>query len=273
MSGPRRPLDRARLGDRSQPLLTPRVSRRRYVIRVRAETDQFLLSCVELSTFIKWLESLFAAIDLAAPLDDREFPRDMSIPRVQRIRWLRGHAPGLGGFAAASTPTTQEADDLPLVADDAALGTTARPPSRSTPDAREPGQVLPEQRSPPPQPRSPASGKQQALPRDGSGGPPRFGPRRRFSTTTYPNISIDPHTGKWFPDHQWSSAHDLLYAKLCYSNLLFRSPRKSDYIINKGKQWFVDWGTGRMVRVLPPTYGEIDFFGPWQVVHTENVRI
>lgn len=95
--------------------------------------------------------------------------------------------------------------------------------------------------------------------------------RRRLSMT-YPNASVDPHTGKWFPKQQWSRAHDMLYAKLCYSNLLFRSPRKSNYI-SKGKQWFVDWGTGRMVRVLPPTYGEDNYFGPWQVIHTENARI
>src|SRR5690349_6137281 len=68
-------------------------SRRRYTIRVRAETDQFLLCCVELSTFNKWLEGLFAAIDIALPLEDRDFPRDMSIPRIQRIRWFHGQSP------------------------------------------------------------------------------------------------------------------------------------------------------------------------------------
>lgn len=100
------------------------------------------------------------------------------------------------------------------------------------------------------------------------------GPRlaHRLSTTSYHNASIDPFSGKWFPEHKWSEAHDMLYAKLCYSNLLFRSPRRSNYIISKGKQWFVDWATGRMVRVLPPGYDE-DLFGPWQVVHTENSRI
>ncbi|EQK98085.1 PH domain-containing protein [Ophiocordyceps sinensis CO18] len=133
------------------------------------------------------------------------------------------------------------------------------------------------QGSSPRHPLPPAPGPTQSQPqaqsRDASGGPPRIGPPRRFSMTNYPNLSVDPHTGKWFPEHKWSSAHDLLYAKLCYSNLLFRSPRKSNYIISKGKQWFVDWGTGRMVRVLPPTYGEVDYFGPWQVIHTENFRI
>lgn len=109
--------------------------------------------------------------------------------------------------------------------------------------------------------------------RESSAPPPRLDPTHRLSTSSYPNVGIDPHDGKWVPQHNWSSAHDLLYAKLCYSNLLFRSPRKSNYIISKGKKWYVDWTTGRMVRVLPPTYGEVDYFGPWQVVHTENMRI
>ncbi|KAM4057065.1 pleckstrin-like domain-containing protein [Hirsutella rhossiliensis] len=250
-------------------------NKRRYVIRVRAETDQFLLSCVELSTFVKWLESLFAAIDVAAPIDDRDFPRDMSIPRVQRIRWFQGQSPALPGFAAA--PTTQEPDSQQSPAQDPVPSTPAQSQSQSIPQPPESGLAVEGQGPSPSQPRPLAPGhaqpEQQAQSRDASGGPPRFGPPRRFSMTTYPNLSVDPHTGKWFPEHKWSSAHDLLYAKLCYSNLLFRSPRKSNYIISKGKQWFVDWGTGRMVRVLPPTYGEVDYFGPWQVIHTENFRI
>lgn len=50
--------------------------KRRYVIRLRTETDQFLLSCVELSTLVTWLDLLFAAIAVAAPIDERGFPRD-----------------------------------------------------------------------------------------------------------------------------------------------------------------------------------------------------
>jgi hypothetical protein len=224
------------------------------VIRIRAETDQFLLSCIELSTFIKWLEALFAAIDVAAPIDDRDFPRDMSIPRIQRIRWFQGQSPALPGYAATSeqprnNETSADGPETPSMATQAGSSGAASSAAELPPTQ---------------QPLQEAS----AIP------PPRIEPlTRRLSTTSYSNPSVDPHTGKWFPEHQWSSAHDLLYAKLCYSNLLFRSPRKSNYIISKGKQWFVDWGTGKMVRVLPPNYGEIDFFGPWQVIHTENPRI
>ncbi|PHH60664.1 hypothetical protein CDD81_1350 [Ophiocordyceps australis] len=244
-------------------------TKRRYVIRIRAETDQFLLSCIELSTFVKWLECLFAAIDVAAPIDDRDFPRDMSIPRVQRLRWFHGQSPALPGVvSAASDGQTHEA-----TAEGAAEELTSTTPPQQPQGSRLESQAAPS--------RTPArfgllgqgQPRSQSQPGDSSRGPLRPSPQRRLSITNYPNSSVDPHTGKWFPEHRWSSAHDLLYAKLCYSNLLFRSPRKSNYIISKGKQWFVDWKTGRMVRVLPPTYGEIDYFGPWQVIHTENVRI
>ncbi|KAI9166667.1 PH domain-containing protein [Paramyrothecium foliicola] len=255
--------------------------KRRYVIRIRAETDQFLLSCVELSTFVKWLESLFAAIDIAAPIDDRDFPRDMSIPRIQRIRWFRGQSP---------TRTPQ--DSSPSVAENVQ--------EQPQEDAEaEPVRLVRRRSSSPELSSIPALERRASRDtllgpvENGEGGdeeqetaevaaPPDDDPstlplRRehlhRFSTTSYPNLAVDPHTGKWFPEHGWTTAHDMLYAKLCYSNLFFRSPRKSNYIISKGKQWYVDWATGRMVRVLPPAYGEVDYFGAWQVVHTENPRI
>ncbi|WQF75545.1 Putative pleckstrin domain, PH-like domain superfamily [Colletotrichum destructivum] len=238
--------------------------KRRYVIRVRAETDQFLLSCIELSTMVKWLEALFAAIDVAAPIDDRDYPRDQSIPRIQRIRWFRGQTPAQTNNYPVPTPRPLS----PELRRVTSVEVSEPFPSSSVMEAILDEPVIDE---------SPIGEDGTAVvDTDSMYGP---GPARneqissRLSTTSYPNEAIDPDTGKWAPEHQWTAAHDLLYAKLCYSVLLFKSPRKSNYIISKGKQWFVDWATGRMVRVLPPAYGEIDFFGPWQVIHTENRRI
>lgn len=228
------------------------------------ETDQFLLSCIELGTFVKWLECLFAAIDVAAPIDERDFPRDMSIPRIQRIRWYRSHT----GEIYPSTQPEIHQDPPP----EAEASSTVDAPDDAS-ERRSSSAQLP---TPTPAP-SRTHAAEEARSSEALGPHLRIDPRNDpfhpLSVTSDPNPSIDPHTGKWFPEHQWTSAHDLLYAKLCYSNLLFRSPRKSNYIISKGKQWFVDWGTGRMVRVLPPAYGEVDFFGPWQVIHTENRRL
>lgn len=251
--------------------------KRRYVIRIRAETDQFLLSCVELSTFVKWLESLFAAIDIAAPIDDRDFPRDMSIPRIQRIRWYRGQSPTRPpqNTSTNETPQPQEVAELTPVR--VVRRRSSSPELSSIPPLRRRASndsELASVRGDDEETQEPGTTE---APHSAEDDPSTLPLRRehlnRFSTTSYPNLAIDPHTGKWFPEHGWTTAHDMLYAKLCYSNLFFRSPRKSNYIISKGKQWFVDWATGRMVRVLPPAYGEVDYFGPWQVIHTENPRI
>lgn len=250
-----------------------------------------------------WLEGLFAAIDVALPIDDRDFPRDMSIPRVQRVRWYRGITGVQGGIAAAE-PAQEDSQQEMQASEPAAESSVGRtPPTHSlrrrssTPDALPTLDQADAQSTRPLAVEDEADGDHQPThglgtnqeEEEGGGGGgggqdndfgrapassiPRLDPAHRLSTSSYYNAGIDPHSGKWVPEHRWTSAHDLLYAKLCYSNLLFRSPRKSNYIIRQGKKWYVDWTTGRMVRVLPPTYGEVDYFGPWQVIHTENMRI
>lgn len=233
---------------------------------------------------------MFAAIDVALPIEDRDFPRDMSVPRVQRIRWYRNQSPG-GPEYPIPTPR-------PLESNREAGQPSSPPPLRRRSSSPDPlptlaqgdqhlhsprdvaGDQEEEEEECPPEPTPVFANDQDEDDEDSNESdeetthpPPRIEPAHRLSTTSYDNVGIDPHSGKWFPDHQWTSAHDLLYAKLCYSNLLFRSPRKSNYIISKGKKWYVDWGTGRMVRVLPPAYGEHEYFGPWQVIHTENMRL
>jgi len=71
-----------------------------------------------------------------------------------------------------------------------------------------------------------------------------------------PNPSISPD-GKWAPQHQWTHFYDMLYAKRCMAILTHRSPRKSNLVIMKGKQWIVDWATGKLTRCEPPEYGEV----------------
>lgn len=261
---------------------TANMARRRYVIRIRAETDQFLLSCIELSTFVKWLEALFAAIDVAAPIDDRDFPRDMSIPRVQRIRWFRGQSPvrlpqpSPTRQASVAESSTSAGDRRQSSSSGRRRSSTAAAASFSPASSaaahaaaivafpRHEVETVPQQ-------DEDTESDDSESEDEGDGRGRRLA--HRLSTTSYHNASVDPFSGKWFPEHKWSEAHDMLYAKLCYSNLLFRSPRKSHYIIDKGKQWFVDWTSGRMVRVLPPGYNDEHLFGPWQVIHTENSRI
>lgn len=252
--------------------------KRRYVIRVRAETDQFLLSCIELETFVRWLDAMFAAINIAPTIDERDFPRDQSIPRRARLQYFRA--------GTHLTRQSSRASDVPRpapVIHHSAV--TPRIPVRqasqggggpSSHDRQAHGIAARDVLSQVDVARSAAAAGSQAMQPFSAADRPGHAPEpfhSRLSTTSYPNESIHPETGKWRPRHEWTSAHDMVYAKLCYAVLLFRSPRKSNYVIAKGKKWFVDWTTGRMIRVLPPGYFEHEVVGPWQVWSSENRRI
>lgn len=233
---------------------------------MRAETDQFLISCVELETFVKWLECLFAAIDVAVPIDERDFPRDQSIPRIQRIRWLRGQ---YSAQATANGARYQQLND--------SLGTVPGSPTDFNMPVDAPADV---EMSPDGPRLDLTNGAAAIAPWDEPN--LQSAARRqssaaaattRFSTSSYPNDNVEPESGKWRPRHLWTSTHDMVYAKLCYAVLLFKSPRKSNFVIFKGQRWYIDWSTGQMSRVQPPSYGEPEFWGPWQVIHAENTRI
>ncbi|KAH8155639.1 uncharacterized protein LAJ45_00649 [Morchella importuna] len=60
--------------------------KRHFVIRIRAQTEQFLLSCRTLEVFLEWLEALSAAVDLSPSLEERSLPRYQTLPRRRRRR-------------------------------------------------------------------------------------------------------------------------------------------------------------------------------------------
>lgn len=221
---------------------------------------------MKIETFVQWLQSLYAAIHLAPPLDDREIPRDLSIPRPRRRRIpvqvpgetrsgdelthntemvreqfeiIRRQYPGLADMEEPGTEVGQAAivealtglrevgliqvpSPINTATINAATRTTSMP---TTPTAR---------------PRSPSL------------------ELTRATTTPSLNPSIDLETGKWRPEHNWSAMYDMIYAKRCSPVLNAKSPRKSNFIIMKGKRWLVDWATGHLTRVEPPAYGEIE---------------
>ena len=57
---------------------------REHVIRLRLETEQFLLSTSSQEEMLDWVEDLCAAIDISPPLEDRSEPRYRSLPRRSR---------------------------------------------------------------------------------------------------------------------------------------------------------------------------------------------
>lgn len=215
---------------------------------------------MELETFVKWLEILFAAIDVAAPIDERDFPRDQSIPRIQRLRWLRGQ------YSAQATSNggsfqqlTESLVSMPESHIDSAMPVDPPADVEMSPSGPDAAAIAPWDYQPhnPPLPNPRQS----------------IVPARRLSVSSYHNEGVEPETGKWRPRHLWTSTHDMVYAKLCYAVLLFKSPRKSNFVIFKGQRWHIDWSTGQMSRMQPPSYGEPEFWGPWQVIHAENPRL
>ncbi|KAL3425226.1 hypothetical protein PVAG01_04507 [Phlyctema vagabunda] len=214
--------------------------KRPYVIRVRAEGDQFLLSCKRIETFVQWLQSLCAAIDLAPPLDEREIPKDHSVPRSGRVR----RRPAV---VATPTPavdsTRSSATSLALSSDEANPEIEAVELTSTTSSAHEPiAQTHTRAR-----PTHSHTNSQQILQELASSGPT--------------NPSVSPTDGKWRPVHKWGPTYDMMYARRCMAILTHRSPRKSNMVIMKGTQWVVDWATGALTRWGPPDYGEVEAAG------------
>jgi hypothetical protein len=240
--------------------------RKRFVIRVRAEADQFLLSCHKIETFVLWLQSLFAAIDLAPPLDDREIPRDLSVPRRSRRR-IRVEA-ATEGSGPNADPVRQQGEIL-----QAEFPALAETPDGDPSGSGSETQSLAPTDTTPEEPESPTLSDVASLPSCPvtSAGPASRSSglmaraRQAIQSTTHlsqyapstPNPSISPD-GKWKPTHHWSHFYDMMYAKRCMAILTQRSPRKSNLVIMKGKQWIVDWATGALTRCEPPDYGELD---------------
>lgn len=231
--------------------------RKRYVIRVRAEADQFLLSCPKIETLVLWLQSLFAAIDLAFPLDDRQIPRDFSIPRARRRLARAGF--GAIGDIERNTELIREQEDILRTQFPRLAGQIEEEVDEPTTDSEQSSRP---DTSPTPSPaRSMRSSTRPTAPRA-----PRFISRARQAIQpitnlaayqpNIPNPSITSD-GKWRPDHQWTHFYDMMYARRCMAVLTERSPRKSNLVIMKEKQWVVDWSTGTLTRCQPPGYEEV----------------
>ncbi|KAF9051788.1 hypothetical protein BJ165DRAFT_1340405 [Panaeolus papilionaceus] len=63
--------------------------KRRNVIRVRLEGEQFLLQGKDVGDVIQWIEGLQAAANIALDLDERPMPRGPIFPRYFTLTWLR----------------------------------------------------------------------------------------------------------------------------------------------------------------------------------------
>ncbi|KAF8471730.1 hypothetical protein BDZ91DRAFT_629277, partial [Kalaharituber pfeilii] len=183
--------------------------KRHFVIRVRAETEQFLLSSKRVDEFMAWLEALSAAVDLSPSLDERSLPRYQTIPRRRRRRdrqviseqerIIRSHFPYLNGGLMEDDWSGDHAESRPH--SNSTSGTAGGPDSRR-----------------------------------------RTGVRRLAGARTTPRSSQSQEAGrKWRPVNTLTPEANLRYARRCMAVLCGNSPRQSNFIIKDGRRYRIIW--------------------------------
>ncbi|KAL5499181.1 hypothetical protein ACEPAH_1699 [Sanghuangporus vaninii] len=71
---------------RAESGLASDYTKRKNVVRVRMEGEQFLLQCKDVASVVEWIEALQAATNIALDLDERPMPKGPIFPRRRRRR-------------------------------------------------------------------------------------------------------------------------------------------------------------------------------------------
>ncbi|KAI9771897.1 MAG: hypothetical protein M1840_001667 [Geoglossum simile] len=242
-------------------------NKRNYVIRLRAETDQFLLSCNALETLLDWLEALSAAINLALPLEERSLPRFRTVPRYRLQRSPATQQPGAGApdlFDA--TPSRENSRPERSRAPRNASQTPADAQlNRSTEEERlleNPASEESREEAGPDESRTTISSaplsRRPSTSSTSAERPPFPAPIPGSPPECSRESQLDD--GKWRPSHRWTMARDIRYAHHCTTVLRRDAPRRSNLVIKNGKRWKIDWAEGRLVlqKEKPPRLPRYD---------------
>ncbi|KAF8545167.1 hypothetical protein BDD12DRAFT_157243 [Trichophaea hybrida] len=213
-----------------------------FVIRLRVQTEQFLLSCSSLESFVEWLEVLSAAVDLSLPLDERSLPRYQTLPRRRR-RHVTPPAPTpVTGATPEPTPvvdvleipgfgpeTVQDQDEIfrryfPDFAGDSGSGGE--------------GPALSNQES--------ISNSSDILALASPGISPIFRTTSSPSRRAVETEELD-HNGKWAPRQALTPLENMRLARRCMAELFADTPRKSDFIVDKGRRFKLLYESKEMV--------------------------
>lgn len=226
---------------------------REFVIRLRLETEQFLLCASSQEEMLDWVDKLCAAIDISQPLDDRSEPRYRSLPRrSRRQRALDGARLGdnlenlsnleagrrmiaeqeaiirqLYPHLAATADDSQTQDDLPAQPAD---------PDREEFDADD--VRFPQQQDASLTRTASNEGDEGGAAPESDGGDPKNAP------------VIRP-----------SQSQALRYRRRCAPALLACSPRVSDVVIYSGERVRINTRENRLVEYTshPPRYDAHNF--------------
>ena len=257
-----------------------------YILRLRVEEEQILLSTHSKTRAMAWLEALCSAMDIAPDIDERTDPRCFTETR-NRARRTAGHLMRNRRLVREQErlfrdnyPQFAEERAASLVAPQATISSLTNHSPASTPGVDQEGEQLGEDQDDAENEEATAElqypdwlnattlssrpSRPEHLHRSYTNMeaeltsllPPSF-LHLRLTARTLSSTDLDPETQKWRPEHPWTHRHDILYRRKCLPVLVSNAPRSSDIIVKDGKRLKIDWDK----KVLIPLDAPLDF-GP-----------
>jgi len=250
---------------------------RQYALRLRLETEQFLLASHSQDFVFKWVNSVCAGIDIAPPLDERSLPKQCTVPRRRRQRRpqpldnlqdtrlvqeqeriLRNMYPTLGQTperTAVATDNTNSADNLQRVdtvdqpsSGDLTLVATNLPDQQDAEDIDLSAMA---------EDTVEASVSRPTTARQTT--------NATLANSTAPSTTLNPlnfdSQGKWAPLHPHSTSQQLRYTRRCMPVLHFTAPRCSNIIMSGSRRLRVNQRMDMLEEweLAPPTYDAHNF--------------
>lgn len=247
-------------------------SDKQFTMRVRVETDQILLADRSEEVVFKWVNSISAGIDIAFPIDERNLPRQSTVPRRRRRQ-------------QRSLEATADVNDNRLIQEQERILSEMYPALARSVDGTGDGngdalrrldtvQTLPESNGNVLALAATNINEQENEDVDLSALAEDFAPLEtsisRPSTTRQTTAStiatsftasnVNPAhfdaDGKWAPPHSRSSGSQFRYARRCMPILLWDTPRASSVIICHGRRLRVNQRMDMLEEweLAPPSY-------------------
>jgi len=248
---------------------------KQYSLRMRAELDQFVLACPDEDVSFRWINTICAGIDIAAPIDERSLPRQCTMPRRRRRqqrlvmttdltdqrfieeqeRILRSMYPAFADGRATAILRTSQREERPVTSD--LREGVSNPVEQEAEDVDL--SALAEEAEAELEPAPQTTQTQR---------PSNLRPTSSESVITlsaFENFSTDPINldlnGKWNPPHPRTATQQLRYVRRCMPVLLEATPRHTNVMINAGQYVRPNWKVDVLEEwsLKPPAYDAHDF--------------
>ena len=215
--------------------------RHEWVLRLRVETYQLLISCPTESSMLDWVDVLCTSIDIAQPLEVREEPRYKSLPRRRR-RQRALERGAMGHDSAYDAEERQERRERLIRQQEHII-------RDMYPGLLVEGLLTSESR-----PSRPVS-------RGGEGGGVYEAEGLDASDILAPEGDVAASLSKDGAQPDLSESQLIRYRRRCAPILLATSPRSSDIIIYNGRRVRIDSNRSRLreFSLLPPAYQSHEF--------------